>query len=745
MSSHAAHQAGAASRDRRARQPAALRPTTLALRAALAYAALGAAPWLGGASAQSAPADATPTTTLAPVSVVGSTVTQGDTLPPTFGGGQVAKGGRLGVLGEQDAANVPFSVTAFTSQLIEDQQAKELGDVLRNDPSVQVTKGYGNDAQLFVIRGFALNGDDISFGGLYGVMPRQILSMQGVERVELFKGPSAFLNGVPPGGSGIGGMVNIEPKRAGDEPLTRVGLDYTSTSQIGTSADISRRFGESNQFGIRVNALHREGDVGIGSQNERMTFGSVGMDYRGERLRASLDLGYQKQHTGQGRPMVRVQDGIGVPDVPSARHNYAQPWTYSNTENTFGMAKVEYDITDDWTAFAGFGMNHANEFGSYSSLNVDRNGDSKSTRMDVPYVSDTFGLMTGVRGKFDTGPVKHAVTAAFSSNYLKKRSAYILSSSFATNLYDTPDVAAPTNFPYRGGNMSDPGVTARSRMSGTSVSDTMSFLDDRVLFTAGIRHQNLTTTNYNYDGSVGSSYDRSANSPVYGLVVKPTDYVSLYANHIEGLQQGDTAPNDSNTPGRILPPGKSKQNEAGVKLDMGNYGASLAVFQIEKDIGLLHANGDFSPAGRQRNRGIEMNVYGEPVRGVRLLSGIAFIDPKLSRTGDDTQGNKAPGVPNYNAVVSGEWDLPWVAGLTLQGRVTRAGTQYLDTANTQKVKPWTTLDLGVRYAMKVDRHNVVWRLGVDNVFNKAYWQSAYGGYLIQGDPRTTKLSVAVDF
>ncbi|MFC4275788.1 TonB-dependent receptor [Achromobacter aloeverae] len=748
MSTPAVTPAGAAlhaTRARRRGQPA-MRPLSLALamRAALTYAALGAAPLVGNAWAQATP-DTTTTTTLAPVSVVGTATTQGDVLPPAYAGGQVAKGGRMGVLGEQDAANVPFSVTSFTSKLIEDQQAKSLGDVLRNDSSVQITKGYGNDAQLFVVRGFALNGDDISYGGLYGVMPRQILSTQGIERVELFKGPSAFLNGVPPGGSGIGGMVNIEPKRADDEPLTRVGLDYSSSSQVGVSADVARRFGASKQFGIRVNALQREGDVGIGDESQRMTFGSVGLDYRGERLRASLDLGYQKQHTSQGRPMVRVQDGFGIPDAPSARHDYAQPWTYSETENTFGMAKVEYDLADNWTAFAGFGMNHANEYGSYSSLNVDGKGNSTSTRMDVPYVSDTFGLMTGVRGKFDTGPVSHAVTVAFSSNYLKKRSAYVLSSGFATSLYDTPAVAAPTGFPYKGGNMSDPGVTARSRMSGTSVSDTLSFLDDRVLFTAGIRHQDLTTTNYDYTGAVGSSYDRSANSPVYGLVVKPVEHLSLYANHIEGLQQGDTAPNTSNTPGRILPPGKSKQNEAGAKLDMDNYGASLAIFQIEKEVGLLHSNGDFTAAGRQRNRGIELNVFGEPVRGVRLLSGITFIDPKLTKTGDDTEGNKAPGVPKYTAVLGGEWDLPWVSGLTLQGRVNHAGTQYLDAENTQKLKPYTTLDLGVRYAMKVDSHDVVWRLGVDNVFNKAYWASAWGGYLTQGDPRTAKLSVSFDF
>jgi iron complex outermembrane receptor protein len=707
-----------------------------------------------GAWAQSAPSpaaapraagDPAPVATMAPVSVTGAAVTEGDTLPPTYPGGEVAKGARLGVLGEQDAANVPFSVTSFTAQLVENQQARTLGDVLRNDASVQVTRGFGNDAQLFVIRGFPLNGDDISYGGLYGVMPRQIVSPQGAERIEIFKGPSAFLNGVPPGGSGIGGMVNIEPKRAGDDPLTRLSVDYGTSSQRGASADIGRRWGASNQFGIRVNALQREGDTAIDDNSNRITFGSLGLDYRGERFRASLDLGYQKQRTDRGRPMVQVI-GDDVPDAPSARRNYAQPWTWSMTENTFGMVRAEYDLADRWTAYAAIGGNHARENGSYSSLTVDGDGIGTASRLDVPYESDTYGMLTGVRGKFETGPLTHAVNAAFSSVYLKKRSAFTFGSSFDTSLEDTPEAPSPPTT-LSAGDMHDPGVTGRNRMTGISLSDTVSFLDDRVFVTVGARHQRLRITNYAYTGEVDSKYDDSATTPVYGLVVKPWKNVSLYANHIEGLQQGPTAPLTAVNANTTFAPSKSKQTEVGVKLDMGGYGADLAFFEIKQPTGVLDpATQVFSVAGEQRNRGVEFNVYGEPVRGVRVIGGVSVIDARLLDTRNPaTEDNKAFGVPDYTAVLNAEWDLPWVRGLTLQGRVSHAGSQYLDAANTQKVDPWTTLDLGLRYATRVERHDVVWRLGVENVTNESYWTSANGGYLIQGDPRTVKLSVAVDF
>ena len=115
--------------------------------------------------------------------------------PDVFAGGQVARGGQMGVLGNQDNMDVPFTLTSYTSKLIEDQQAEDVGDVLLNDPSVRQSFGFGNQSQVFVIRGLPLSSDDVSYNGLYGVLPRQIISTDAVERVEVFKGPNAFISG----------------------------------------------------------------------------------------------------------------------------------------------------------------------------------------------------------------------------------------------------------------------------------------------------------------------------------------------------------------------------------------------------------------------------------------------------------------------------------------------------------------------------------------------------------------------
>ncbi|WP_421671552.1 TonB-dependent receptor [Rahnella sp. EDr1-12] len=680
----------------------------------------------------------------------------GNDTVPAYLDGQIANGGRLGILGEQDAMNVPFNVVSFTDKLIQDQQSRTLGDVLNNDAAVQTGYGYGNYSETFVIRGFELSGDDISYGGLYGVLPRQILPMEFADRVELLKGSSAFLNGVPPGGTGVGGNVNIEPKRATDTAINRVSVDYTSSSQVGGAVDVGRRFGDNNQWGVRVNAVHREGESAIDDEKRRLTLGSLGLDYRGDRFRSSLDFGMSKTSVHGGRPVVYLGKATKIPDVPSATGNYGQQYASTDMENEFGMLKGEYDVADNWTVYAAAGANHTHEFGKYSSPTLqDNDGNATMSRMTVPYFADSLSSQAGVRGKFDTGFVNHSVNLGVSTLYRKYKTAYTMTAaSIRTNIYDPVDYSEPLTNLYKGGDMSDPLVRNRTRTYGVSLSDTMSVLDDRLQFIAGLRRQNVVVKNYNYDGSENTSFDEMKVTPALGLVVKPWEHYSFYANHIEALQAGETAGTTYN--GSIVSNGgqvsgieTSKQNEVGVKADFGRVAGSLALYEIKKPIGMYRATGEgytYGNYGEVRNRGVELNVFGEPVLGVRVNSSVTWMNPEMTKTqGGTYDGNDAVGVPRYQWVVGGEWDIPGGSGVTATGKVIRSGSQYADEANKLKVDGWTRLDLGVRYAMPVGQSTLTWRANLENVTNEKYWASATGGYLTQGDPREFKLSATYDF
>ena len=119
-------------------------------------------------------------------------------LQKTYAGGQIARGGDLGILGKTDQMNVPFSTTNYTSELIENQQALTIADVVMNDASVrtlQARGGYGDD---FQVRGFSLSMRDVSVNGLYGLSPSTRLPLEVIERVEVLKGPGSLTNGVAP-------------------------------------------------------------------------------------------------------------------------------------------------------------------------------------------------------------------------------------------------------------------------------------------------------------------------------------------------------------------------------------------------------------------------------------------------------------------------------------------------------------------------------------------------------------------
>ncbi|MCP6133547.1 TonB-dependent receptor plug domain-containing protein, partial [Klebsiella pneumoniae] len=112
------------------------------------------------------------------------------------------------------------------------------------------TNPAGGRFEQFTIRGFSLFNSDVSYNGLYGILPTYSIDMEMADRVDIIKGPSQLINGISPRGS-VGGGINVVPKRAGDKPLTEFTGSYASGSQVGGAVDIGRRFGEGEQFGLR--------------------------------------------------------------------------------------------------------------------------------------------------------------------------------------------------------------------------------------------------------------------------------------------------------------------------------------------------------------------------------------------------------------------------------------------------------------------------------------------------------------
>lgn len=663
---------------------------------------------------------------------------------------EIVNGGEAGVLGDQPAEDLPFSIRSFDETLIYNQQPLTIGEVLENDPTVRTTYGFGNAAEQFVIRGFSLFGDDVGVNGLYGIAPRQLIAPELFEQVQVLNGSTAFLNGAAPGGSGVGGSVNLQLKRAGED-RSRVNATFVGEGHFGGSFDVSRRFGENREWGMRVNGAYRDGEVAIDREDRRAQVFGGALDYDGGAFRAALDLAYQEVRIDNLRPKVTLLANA-IPAVPDADANYAQDYTFTELTDVFGTLTLEYDIAPDVLVYAKAGARRGDEEGIYGGIQVSNaeTGDGSSGfHSFIPYEQDNEAVEAGLRAGFATGSVTHTLNLGGNLIWQQDRTAYDFFSPFATNLYD-PVQVAPQPTAFAGGDLVDPFPITERKLASAFISDTFGLWDERVLLTGGARLQSIEIERFSYfGGGLDTAYDENAVTPVVGLVVKPVEGLSLYANYIEALQEGAIAPIDPeiSNPGEVLPPRMSRQYEVGGKFYFDpSVFATLAFYRIERPGEGFEDDGAggtrFAYVGEQRNQGVELTLNGELAPGLRVITGFAVADAEFA------SGLDAPGVPEFAANANVEWDLPFWPGLTLNGRVTHTGEQEANAANTLQLDSWTVLDLGARYVFAAGDTPLTLRLTVDNVTDEAYWASAFDAFnpaLLQGTPRTLKASVSIAF
>ena len=681
---------------------------------------------------------------LAPTSILGAAAS---TDSAVYAGGQVARHGSQGLLGSRDFMETPFSMTTYTSTTVKNQQARTLGDLIASDPSVRATNPAGGRYEQFTIRGFSLFNSDVAYNGLYGILPTYTIDMEMAERVDILKGPSQLINGISPRGS-VGGGINVVPKRATDKPITSFTGSYASNNQLGGAVDVGRRFGEEDAFGIRFNGVKQAGDTEWDHQSVDREMAVLGLDFRGERLRLSTDIGHTERNTDAPQERVQVGANAQVPHASDVRDNYAQPWSKARTRDTFGTVNAEFDVSDSVMLYGGVGARKSDHDFLRHNVSVTNDaGDFTVQPRDFTREENVRTATAGVRNWFHTGPVSHEVNLAASHFYMDFENGGARYANGRSNLYDPVPTPTPSN-PTR----QDDKVYTENRFSGVALSDTLGLFEDRLLLTLGARWQRVKVDDWTNNVKGDTAYDEEKVSPSGGILFKATDKLSLYANYMEGLSQGKIAPSTSVNEDEIFPPFISRQVEVGAKYDAGPFAVTAAVFRIKQPAYATDATTRvFGPNGKRENTGVELSVFGEPLKGTRLLGGVMFIDSELTHTTDGSfDGNRAPATPKYNVNLGAEWDVPTVQGLTLTSRGIYSSSQYLDQSNTKEIDAWTRFDVGARYGFKVDEKNITLRANIENVADKRYWSSAGASDdsepgLTLSTPRTYLLSATVDF
>lgn len=663
-----------------------------------------------------------------------------------YAGDQVASGSRVGLLGDRDFMDTPFSTVSYTDTYIANRQAKDITDVIAaTDPTVFSNGVTGAWSENYAIRGFASSTSDTTIGGLFGMAGYYRTSPEMFERVEVLKGPSALLNGMPPGGS-VGGSVNLVPKRAGARPLLRVTANAASDAQLGGHVDVGRRLGADQQFGIRFNAAYRDGDGAVRHQQKKVQLGALALDWRGQHARLSVDLFSTDDRIDGPARGVSLAPGVGIPSPPRPRILINPDWAYVQSRDKGAIVRGEYDLGEQTMAYAAVGTSRTDYTynGSISAQILNPAGDFRTVIGQLAFDIKKQSADVGLHGRARTGTVGHrwAVNAthyAHDQNDYGRRS--VPGADWTTNLYHP--VWGPAA-PFVAPQISHTEV----RLGSIGVADTLSVADDRVQVTLGVRRQTVVSDTYNVaTGLRTSRYDERATTPAAAVLFKASGKVSVYANYIEGLSQGTTAPMTAANAGDVFAPYKTEQRELGLKFDQGGFAHTFSVFQITRPSSYTDpVTNVFSFGGEQRNRGADWGFFGAPTQGLRVLGGVAYVDPRLTRaTGGVNQGRIATGVARQQAKLGLEWDLPTLQHVTVTANATAMSRQYISADNTLYVPGRTLFDLGARYATTLGGRPLLLRASVTNVTNKAYWGMPLLSSLAVGAPRTALVSATLDF
>ena len=664
----------------------------------------------------------------------------------------------VGAFDNAPLLDTPASITVINAALIKDQQARLLSEVLRNDASVGDSYAPIGYYENFVVRGFSLNAASSYKINGRTITGEQNVALENKQQVEVLKGLAGLQSGI----SEPSGVINYVTKRPEDVRSVTVSTDDRGSGYLAT--DVGGWFGSEQQFGLRANVAHEDLNSYVEHANGQRDFVSLAFDWNiSPDAVLQLDAEYQNKqqrsvpgyqllggtevpHDASPKKLLGHQSGSKQVGIDSLNLNGKFEYRFSDQWKGSVSAARSKVVIDDYSSFA-YGCFYVTDCGTaFFSPTGDYDIYDYRSPDDTRRDDEVQAAMTGL---FDTGSLGHELTfgtSAFRRVVDKRKSVneYIGSSNINV---DAPTFT-PTDVP-----LNDKHKRLDSRQYGLFVTDRIRFNEQWQTILGG-REVRLNEKAFDQNGNQQRHTQRYEFLPQASLIYKPVENVSLYTSYSKGLSLGGEAPWTTRNDGETLAPTTSRQIEAGVKYDWRRMSFTAAVFQTRQAYQYAKPDGtgafDYVQQGEQKNTGLELSANGWATERLQIATSVAAIRAQVSGSGTaDYEDHQAINVPKLRASVYADYALPWVNGLAVLGGVQYSAKKYANRSGNVEVGDYAVVNVGSRYTTKVSGYETVFRLSVDNLFDKRYWRDAgeYMGddYLFQGAPLTARLSASVNF
>ncbi len=650
--------------------------------------------------------------------------------------------------------DIPQAVNVVPQQVIRDQAARSMEDVLRNVPGVGFSHGDGQRDQV-TIRGFSAIFDQFIDGIRDDALYFRDLS--NIERIEVLKGPAAVLYGR----GSSGGLINRITKKPQAGAFGDVTLNGGSFNLRRGSADVNAQ--ADKRMAVRVTGAYEDSGSYRDQQFlERLNFApslSIQLDAQ-THLLLQAEYAKDKRVTDFGIPSFNGRP-VKVPIGTYYGSGNAKRDDHTATEVSSGTATLNHRFNDAWS------IRNATRYYTYE---LNRNNTLPGGTVDTATL--TVGRNRGVFARHEEG-VFNQTDFMFKHTLGGFKQDWLLGLELGRQDKDAASVNQ-ANIDrvsiFNPGGQVPPPISAATRAANASIPS------NTTLDVLGVYAQNQITVAKDWKALAGVRYDvftqatefartlaplsrtDRAWSPRAGLIWQPSDTAAYYISYSKSFQPSAeafalSAGNAANEP-------EATQNrEIGTKLDFweGAFSVTGAVFNLERTN--IKTTDPANPTrlinvGQQRTNGLELTANGRLPARWDLSAGYAYLDGRIVKSNASQNSPQTPVVsiplqgkrpsltPKHSAFV---WAVKELGnGFSAGGGVNYVGERFASSSNAVVLPSYWTADLAVFY--RAGRYDL--SVNLKNVSNKEYIISAHGSndnLILPGPPRELQVSLRYKF
>jgi catecholate siderophore receptor len=650
--------------------------------------------------------------------------------------------------------DVPQTVNVIPEQLIRDQGARSMQDVLRNVPGVSMSNGDGQRDQV-TIRGFSAIADQFIDGIRDDALYFRDLS--NIERVEVLKGPAAVLYGR----GSSGGLINRVTKKPQAGTFGKVTVNFGSNDLRRTSFDANTSANEN--IDLRVTGAYEDSnsfrDQGFLKRSSIAPAVSVKFT-EDTKLLLQGEFAKDKRITDFGIPSFNGRP-VHVPISAYYGSSKARRDDTTATEVYSLAAVFDHRFND------AFSVRNATRYYNYD---LDRNNTLPGGTVDTATLTvgrnrgeirrqeDGYFNQTDFTFKNALGGFKQEWLFGLEVGRQNKDAQFVNQANIdRVSIFNRGGVIAPPiSAAVRDGDAAIP-TSSVFKVLGVYAQDQIALTPEwKALL--GIRYDSFKQdTEFERKLAPLAREDKTW-SPRAGLVWQPSESASYYVSYSKSFQpSGESFALAANNAANG--PEQTENREIGTKLDFldGALSVTGALFNLVRtDIKTIDPANPrvLINVGEQRTNGLELTANGRLPWGWDISTGYAYLDGRITESNSKQaspqtpvvqiplEGNRPSLTPKHSAFV---WAVKQLGGgFSAGGGLNYSDDRFASPSNAVVLPGFLTADLAAYYRSK--QFDVA--INLKNVTDKKYIVSGHGSndnLLTPGAPREIQVELTYKF